>query len=496
MFLALISSANANNEANTECWNANTNNSAGNANTNIGAHLMRYYYKNMQPCLLAKDNKSTKDCIGSSGEDSVCALQNMKRIGGIFEEMCSMENLHLAYLNARKGKRKSFGVIEFEKDIEGNLLKLQKDLLELKFKTSTYTNFTINEYGKERLISRLPFYPDRIEHHLLMLKLESIWCSIFIRDTYACIKKRGIHDGLRRVKKSLKDIEGTRYCLKIDIRKFYPSIDHEILKDIIRKKIKDENLLFVLFEVIDSAPGVPIGNYLSQYFANLYLAYFDHYMKEVQGVKYYHRYADDIVILRESKEYLHGLLVNISDYFQQHLKLELKHNYQIFPVEKRGVNYLGYVIFHDHVILRKSIKLRMFRVIRKMTAQNYKQKLAAYKGWLKYCHSVNLQKTIKDMIMKRFSDLGIEVEVDSLLGEKIKMSKVLGKEIIVLGYKITESKFENSKHCLILQIEIDGEKRVIFTGGLKLKMQLEQVSKEDFPFSGTIVNIDNLYQFQ
>ncbi len=438
----------------------------------------------------------------------------MKRIGGIFEEICSMENLNQAYLNAKKGKGKTFGVIQFEKNKEEYLLKLQKDLINLKFKTSTYQNFTINEYGKERLISRLPFYPDRIVHHLLMLKLEKLWCSIFIRNTYACIKRRGIHDGLKRVQKDLKNVEKTKYCLKIDIRKFYPSIDHEILKDIIRKKIKDKKLLFVIEEIIDSATGipilgsspfiiiedsgksVPIGNYLSQYFANLYLAYFDHYMKEIQGVKYYHRYADDIVILHESKEYLHGLLVNISDYFQQHLKLELKHNYQIFPVEKRGIDYLGYVIYHDHVMLRKSIKLRLFRAIQNMTSQNYKQKLAAYKGWLKYCNSINLQKTIKDRIMKRFSELGIEVEVDSLLGEKIKMSKVLGKEIIVLGYKITGSKFENSKYCLILQIEIDGEKRVVFTTGLKLKMQLEQVAKEDFPFSGTIVNIDNLYQFQ
>lgn len=497
MSLALLSSANANNESNTGLFIANTNNSAGNANTNIGAHLMQLYYKDINPASWQKITKAQKNCVGSFGEDSVCALQKkkMKRVGGIFEEMCSIENLNQAYLNARKGKRKTYGVIEFEKNKEKNLLKLQKDMQELKFKTSTYQNFTINEYGKERLISRLPFYPDRIEHHALMLKLESIWCSIFIRDTYACIKKRGIHDGLMRVKGSLEDVTGTKYCLKIDVKKFYPSIDHEILKDIVHLKIKDEKLTILLSEVIDSAPGVPIGNYLSQYFANLYLAYFDHYMKEVQQAKYYHRYADDIIILHHNKEYLHALLVNISDYFQQHLNLTLKHNYQVFPVEKRGLDYLGYVIYHDHVMLRKSIKLRLFKAIREMTAENYKQKLASYKGWLKYCNSINLQKTIKEMIMKRFSELGINIEPESLLGEKIKISKIVGKEIIIKDYKVTESKFQNSRQCLTLQIELEGDTKVVFTGSDMLKRQIELAKKEDFPFSAKIELINESYQF-
>ena len=172
--------------------------------------------------------------------------------------MCTIENLEIAYKNARKGKRNTYGVIEFEKNKDENLLKLQENLLSLKFKTSEYKNFTVNEYGKDRLISRLPFYPDRIVHHLLMLVLKPIWCSLFIRDTYACINGRGIHDGLKRVKESLKNVKETKYCLKIDVRKFYPTIDHGILKMIIRKKIKDERLLYVLDEIIDSAPGVPI----------------------------------------------------------------------------------------------------------------------------------------------------------------------------------------------------------------------------------------------
>lgn len=122
--------------------------------------------------------------------------------------------------------------------------------------------------------------------------MEPIWVKIFTRDTYSCIKNRGIHALLQKLQSDLaSDPEGTKYCLKLDIKKFYPSINHKILKQIIRKKIKDKNLLKLLDEIIDSADGVPIGNYLSQFFANLYLAYFDHWVKEELKVKYYYRYA-------------------------------------------------------------------------------------------------------------------------------------------------------------------------------------------------------------
>ena len=118
--------------------------------------------------------------------------------------------------------------------------------------------------------------------------------------------------------------------------KFYPSIDHEILKQVVRRKIKDKRLLWLLDEIIDSADGVPIGNYLSQYFANLYLAYFDHWIKEEKRIKYYYRYADDIVILGSDKNELHSLLHEIRAYLSDRLKLKVKRNYQVFPVDKSG----------------------------------------------------------------------------------------------------------------------------------------------------------------
>ena len=189
--------------------------------------------------------------------------------------------------------------------------------------------------------------------------MEPIWTKIFIRQTYSCIKNRGIHNLAKDLKEVLnKYPEQTTYCLKMDIKKFYPSINHDILYQIIKKKIKDENLLSLLLEIIYSAEGVPIGNYLSQFFANLYLAYFDHWVKEELRCKFYFRYADDIIILSNDKSYLKNIFVTIKIYLKEVLDLRLKSNYQIFPVSSRGIDFVGYKFYHTHILLRKSIKIR------------------------------------------------------------------------------------------------------------------------------------------
>ena len=321
----------------------------------------------------------------------------MKRIGNIFDEVISLENLRLADEKARKGKLKSYGVRVHNKNREANLLALHESLKNGTFKTSKYHIFTIYE-PKERLIYRLPYYPDRILHQAIMNVLEPIWVSVFNKNTYSCIKNRGIHKCAKDVKQALKqDPDGTRYCLKIDVRKFYPSINHEILKKVVRRKIKDGRLLALLDEIIDSTDGVPIGNYLSQYFANLFLAYFDHWLKEEKRVKYYWRYADDIVILAPNKEFLHNLLHEIRAYLRDNLKLAVKRNYQVFPVDSRGIDFLGYVFYHSHTLLRKAIKQKLCRRVAKLnkrkiapTKEYYKQQICSWWGWCKYCDSINL----------------------------------------------------------------------------------------------------------
>lgn len=218
----------------------------------------------------------------------------------------------------------------------------------------------------------------------------------------------------------------------LDIKKFYPSINHDILKyDILRKKIKDKRLLKLLDEIVDSTDGVPIGNYLSQFFANLYLTYMDHWLKEEVHVKYYFRYADDIVILSNSKERLRTILILIKMYLHQVLKLEVKQNYQIFPVSSRGIDFAGYVFYHTHTQLRKSIKLRLQRCVNKfkagkMSQETLKKKLAAYFGWLKYCDSKHLLQKLEKETGIHFSNwVGTEVSLRQFKGKYIRIIEIV-----------------------------------------------------------------------
>lgn len=323
----------------------------------------------------------------------------MKRIGNLYGKIISIENLTLADAKARKGKGNSYGVKLHDRNREANIIALHNALKNKTYRTSKYHTFIITD-PKERIIFRLPYYPDRIVHHAVMNVMEPIWVSLFTRDTYSCIKGRGITGCYKAVKKALRDKEGTKYCLKLDIRKFYPSVDHAILKDIIRRKIKDNDLLDLLDEIIDSAEGLPIGNYLSQYLSNLYLTYLDHYIKEVLHVKYYFRYADDMVFLAHKKEPLWAVLAVIKEYLTTRLNLELKANWQVFPVEARGLDYVGFVFRHTHIKLRKCIKTnfckRLAKLNRKnLTAKQYIMQLAGWIGWLKQSDSRHfLTKTI------------------------------------------------------------------------------------------------------
>lgn len=319
----------------------------------------------------------------------------MKRYNNLFDKIVSLDNLYEADKRARRQKSHRPEVMLFDKNKDKLLLDLQRKLINGEYETSEYYVFKIYE-PKEREIFKLPYYPDRIVHHAIMNIMEPIWVSAFVKGTYSCIRKRGIHKALKDVKFALKDEVNTQYCLKLDIRKFYPSIDHDILKTIIRKKIKDKRLLSLLDEIIESAQGVPIGNYLSQFFANLYLTYLDHWIKEQKKVRYYFRYAGDIVILGGDKQQLRDLFYDIQDYLNNKLKLNFKDNWQIFKVDSRGIDFVGYRVFHTHTLLRKRIKKRFCKKINKLNKKQnldkdtYKQKICSYIGWIKYCNGRNL----------------------------------------------------------------------------------------------------------
>ena len=327
----------------------------------------------------------------------------MKRYGNLYAKIWDMQNIREAHHNAQRGKQHYREVQMVNADEEKYLAQIQAMLRDKTFRNSEYEIFTKIEGGKKREIYKLPYFPDRIIHHCIMQVLEPIWMRVFISDTYAALKRRGIHKGVKRVKLALRDIENTRYCLKFDVRKFYPSIDHGILKTLLRRAIKDPDVLRLLDEIISSANGIPIGNYLSQYFGNLYLAYFDHWMKEDKRCRYYFRYCDDIVILHGDKEFLHRLFADVQRYLYDLLKLSIKSNYQVFPVGKRGIDFLGYRFFHDYTLLRKSIARRfkakalyIKRAYCNMPPSQIVNGLMSYWGWMKHGNCLNLAKRYID----------------------------------------------------------------------------------------------------
>ena len=279
------------------------------------------------------------------------------------------------------------------------------------YEVSDYDVSIINDKGKERELMKLPYFPDRIIQWAILLQIEDIFTKTFCSHTCASISERGIKKASELVEQYMKDVNGTKECLKIDISKFYQNINHRILKQLLRKKFKDKKLLELLDMIIDSYPGekgVPIGSYLSQFLANFYLAYFDHWLKEKMGVKYVVRYMDDVVIFHESKQYLHWLVRQMYEYLKNELDVNIKDNWQVFPTAIRGVDFVGYRFFYGFKLLRKctckKFKKKMLHIKQKQDEGkliNYSEWCSAnsYIGWLIWCDSYRLyEKYIEPII--------------------------------------------------------------------------------------------------
>lgn len=334
----------------------------------------------------------------------------MKRHNNLYEKIYDINNLKLAHENARKKKTHYKEVRMVDAKEEYYLKEIQKTLINKTYKTGDYEIFTRKDSGKERIVYKLPYYPDRIVQWAIMQIIEPILIRKLIYDTYSAIPKRGTHKGLTRIRKVLSnDVNGTQYCLKIDMTKYYPSINHALLKELYANIFKDSDLLWLLFEIIDSIEmtpdtGIPIGNYLSQWSGNLFLSSIDHYMKEICKCKYYYRYMDDIVIIGESKEYLWDCFKEIRRLAIEK-KLTIKDNYQVFPVNVRGIDFLGYRIFRDYALLRKDTTKRYKRKMTKISKKKYLTEsdissIRSYAGWLKWCNSYRLQEKYTKGLIK------------------------------------------------------------------------------------------------
>lgn len=327
----------------------------------------------------------------------------MKRYGNLYSKIYDLDNLRLAHKNARKGKGWYKEVKMVDADEEHYLKLLQEMLINKTYKTSEYETFFKTDGLKQREIYKLPYFPDRICQWAIIQVIEPILINNLTKDTYSAIPSRGIHLAKKRLDAAIQnDVPNTQYTLKLDVKKYYPNINHDILKAKYRRIFKDDDLLWLLDEIIGSTPGdtgIPIGNYLSQYSGNFYLSAFDHWIKEVKKVKYYFRYMDDIVILAGSKEELHQLKRKIEEYFMTELKLTIKGNWQVFPTFIRGIDYVGYRTFLNYSLLRKSTCKnfkRKMRDIKKKCLNDQEMTFSewcsinSYKGWLMWCDNYRL----------------------------------------------------------------------------------------------------------
>lgn len=318
----------------------------------------------------------------------------VKRVGNLFDKMVSIENLTDAYKNARKGKSHHKDVIAFEENIEDNLLALQKMLIDGAYHTSEYRIFTIHERGKDREVADLPFYPDRIVHRALMNVIKEPIVKNLIPQTYAALPGKGTHQAHEQLKKYLRNKDATHY-LKIDIKKYFASIDRNILFGMLERRIKDRRVLDLCRRILDEYPlsGIPIGNYTSQYFANFYLSEIDHFMKECYHCRYYIRYMDDIIILGWSKRWLHRAYRKLS-VLTEKIHLTIKGNWCIRPVTE-GIDYVGFVTYPTHSLLRKKIKTAVKKAVKTALSHSPltshdRGSINSYHGYSQWCDCKHL----------------------------------------------------------------------------------------------------------
>ena len=340
----------------------------------------------------------------------------MKRIGNLYEKIYDIENLRLAHKQARRGKSFYTEVKLIDENEDEYLYRLQDMLIHKTYHTSKYEVFERKEGKKIRKIYKLPYFPDRICQWAIIQVIEPYLMRTLTDDTYSALPGRGVERARRKMVRALKtDPENTVWCLKIDISKYYPNVNIEKLKLKYRRLFKDNDLLWLLDEILDSNPdtGVPIGNYISQYSGNIYLSDFDHRVKEVYHIKHYFRYMDDMVFLSSSKEELQNLIKEITKYLADEYDLKVKDSWSLFRVEDRGIDFVGYVFRHDSIRLRKSIahsikktssKIR-WRVNNDMELNRHLYfSFNSLKGWLKHSHTGWLKIRYFDIIEDHVQD--------------------------------------------------------------------------------------------
>ena len=358
------------------------------------------------PVQISGQNTQRRWCRVSMATEGPAPKHIMRRHGNLFRYITTPENIYQAYRLARRGKPRLESILRFEKDEENRLDEIRRSLAEKTFTTSAYNEKMVYE-PKQRTIYILPFAPDRIVQHALMNVLTPIWEPMFIKDSYACMQGRGIHVGSRR---TMEFVRRNTFCLKCDVSKFYPSVDHSILLSIIKRKIKCPDTLWLLENIISSFPGgknVPIGNYTSQWFGNLYLNELDRFVKDELKVADYVRYCDDFLLFGNDKVRLRSAAAAVTSFCANRLALRLS-KCDLFPVS-RGVDFLGYRHFPRYILLRKRTARRMAKRLKalpellatgQISPENARSVVASAQGWMQWAntHHFKLAVHMDDLV--------------------------------------------------------------------------------------------------
>lgn len=314
----------------------------------------------------------------------------------LYEKIISIEHLFQSWDEFKKEKRGRSDVQKFEKDLEDNLFKLYEELKDKTYKHAPYSAFNIYD-PKFRHIHKA-IVRDRIVHHAVVSVIEPIFDNTFIYDSYSCRKNKGTHKAVKRlayfVRKVSKNYSGKCFALKLDIKKFFASVDQLILLNLIKKKIEDQDLIWLIENILVSfqkGTGIPIGNLTSQIFANIYLNELDQFIKHELKVKFYIRYCDDFVILDRNKEYLESLILDIEKFLKENLKLSLHEQKIIIRKYNQGVDFLGYIVLPHYILPRTKTKRRLFK---KFNAKN----LQSYLGYLSHANSYKIIKVLEKSI--------------------------------------------------------------------------------------------------
>lgn len=332
----------------------------------------------------------------------------MKRYGYIYEKIYSYENLELAIKCATRYKNKKKKNVRRLLDHKDYYIrKLQKMLYTGTYKLSENFTFTIRQKnGKEREITAPRLFPDQIIHWAVMNVLKPYFMKIMYPFNIGSIPKRGGIMGKKYIERVYKRDKKIRYILKLDIKKFYPSISHDKLKELLRTKFKDKRLLTLLDKIIDNGgKGLPIGYYTSQWLANFYLTSLDHYIKEKLQIKYYVRYVDDMVLIDTNKRKLHKAKRLLDSYLLDNKYIiHIKDNWQLWKIDSRPLDFLGYRFTRDRILLRKKIYYNIVSGVEKIRHKGYctfhrALSLSSLLGWLKHIKLIG--RTLYEYYIKR-----------------------------------------------------------------------------------------------